>query len=148
MDRIGGQRIFVHDRLSFRVERSDEASSVAVPSHHHNACGGDLRDEINEHRQACGDRVSPPRVQADQDNNDLRRRLDELRRAVDGRINFNHNVRIPEPFTRQIMDALLPRGYKPCNIEVYRGKTCPQHHVSRYMTYMVMMEYNDVIRCR
>ncbi|XP_043725732.1 uncharacterized protein LOC122672302 [Telopea speciosissima] len=52
------------------------------------------------------------------------------------------------PFTRELMRAELPKGFKPPTFEAYNGKGDPNDHISYFNTMMTVYGGSDVVSCR
>ena len=46
------------------------------------------------------------------------------------------------------MDANIPLGWKPLNLEWYDGTTDPDEHMDTFLTQMNLYTNDDVILCR
>ncbi|XP_043710455.1 uncharacterized protein LOC122659405 [Telopea speciosissima] len=52
------------------------------------------------------------------------------------------------PFTRELMRAELPKGFKPPTFEAYDGKDNPNDHISYFNAMMTVYGGSDVVSCR
>ena len=62
---------------------------------------------------------------------------DELIHTVDG-----------SPFSREIWEAPLPKGFKLLNIKAYEGKANPQDHLDHFNDLMELHMMSDLAKCR
>ncbi|XP_043717603.1 uncharacterized protein LOC122665515 [Telopea speciosissima] len=106
----------------------------------------DLRDELNARR-----------AWADVNNNQvIESELDRKLREMNTKIAALERGMAPEesfrprqhPFTRELMRAELPRGFKPPAFEAYDGKGDPNDHISYFKAMMTVYSGSDVVSCR
>ena len=52
------------------------------------------------------------------------------------------------PFVDRIMEANIPLGWKPLNLDQYDGTTDPNEHLDAFLTQANLHTKDDVILCR